>query len=50
MNLAKADPIGKAVRLYVDVDNRKAMEVYERMGMRKLDESCFDEVDFVFKH
>lgn len=50
VRLAKADPLGKAVRLYVDVDNKKAMEVYERMGMKKLEESCFDEVDFVFKH
>lgn len=46
--MAKADPIGKAVRLYVDCDNKKAMEVYERLGMKKLEESIFDEVDFVF--
>ena len=44
---AKQDPIAKSVRLYVDQENKKAMDVYERLGMIKLDESVFMEVDFV---
>ena len=45
---AKADPMGKAVRLYVDYDNDSAMEVYGRLGMQKMDTWAFDEIDFKF--
>jgi len=44
---AKSDSIAKSVRLYVDQENKKAMDVYERLGMTKHDESVFMEVDFV---
>ena len=31
----------KCIRLYVDLDNVRAQEVYRRLGMRKIEE-CFD--------
>ena len=46
---AKADPITKAVRLYVEHDNYTAQAVYEKLGMSKLDTCNFDEKDFVFE-
>ena len=45
---AKADPLTKAVRLYVEHDNFTAQAVYEKLGMAKLDTGAFDERDFVF--
>lgn len=50
VKIAKEDPIGKSVRLYVDADNQNAMKVYEKMGMSKMDETNFDELDFHFEH
>ena len=47
---AKADPITKAVRLYVDHDNETAMAVYSKLGMTCMDSWAFDEKDFVFSH
>ena len=46
---AKADPMVKAVRLYVEHDNYTAQAVYEKLGMSKLDTCNFDEKDFVFE-
>ena len=50
MDLAKADPLAKAVRLYVEKDNETAMAVYEKMGMEKMTDWNFDEVDYIFNH
>ena len=47
---AKADPMTKGVRLYVDHDNHTAMAVYEKLGMEKMDTWAFDEKDFVYSH
>ena len=42
---AKADPLAKCVRLYVEHDNYTAMKVYEKVGMDKMDTWNFDERD-----
>ena len=47
---AKADPITKAVRLYVDHDNMTAQTVYSKLGMSCMDSWAFDESDFIFSH
>ena len=48
-NLAKADPMVKCVRLYVDTTNGKAMDVYTKMGMHNIeDDFDFNETDFHF--
>ena len=47
---AKADPIAKCVRLYVDSENTKAQAVYSQLGMAKLDGINFEEHDFHFSH
>lgn len=50
VRVAKEDPIGKSVRLYVDLDNNKAIEVYEKMGMNRMAETNFEELDLHFSH
>lgn len=50
VRIAKEDPLGKSVRLYVDCENSKAIDVYEKLGMSKLAESNFEEADFHFSH
>ena len=47
---AKADPITKEVRLYVEKENTVAITVYEKLGMKRLDGWSFDEKDFVLPH
>lgn len=47
---AKADPIGKSVRLYVDATNTKAQAVYSKLGMSKLEGYNFEELDLHFSH
>ena len=37
----------KCVRLYVETENDKAMQVYEALGMQKLSHYNFDEQDWV---
>ena len=45
---AKADPMIKCIRLYVDVDNVNAQNAYKRIGMRKLENTDFYESDFFY--
>ena len=47
---AKADPLVKCVRLYVELDNMQAQAVYEKLGMDKMDTYEFNEKDLVFSH
>ncbi|CDW74486.1 gcn5-related n-acetyltransferase [Stylonychia lemnae] len=47
---AKLDPLAKSIKLYVDHDNERAMKTYEKLGMNKLAESNFDEIDVHFSH
>ena len=47
---AKADSFVKAVRLYVEHDNKTAQMVYSALGMGKVETFAFDEIDFVFSH
>lgn len=47
---AKADPLCKCVRLYVETENEKAMATYENLGMDKMTNLSYDEVDFEFSH
>ena len=47
---AKADPLVKCVRLYVELENMTAQAVYEKLGMEKMDTYEFNEKDFVFSH
>jgi len=47
---AKLDPLCKSIKLYVDIDNERAMRTYEKMGMSKTEASNFDEIDFHFSH
>ena len=45
---AKADPLVKCVRLYVETENEVAMKVYSAMGMTNIHEEYkFFERDFV---
>lgn len=48
IKIARKDPLAKSVRLYVDADNERAIGVYERLGMTRLTECNFDELDFHF--
>ena len=47
---AKADPLVKCVRLYVELENLQAQAVYEKLGMTKMDTHDFYEIDTVFSH
>ena len=47
---AKQVPDVKCVRLYVEKENETAINVYEKLGMSRLDTFDFDEIDFVFSH
>ena len=47
--LADADPSVKCVRLLVHESNTNAQNVYQRLGMSKLDTHNFDEVDYVIQ-
>ncbi len=49
-NQARADPLVKCVRLYVETGNLAAQAVYKALGMQELIDYNFDEVDFVFGH
>lgn len=40
---------GKALRLYADLTNQRAMEVYRHLGMTELNEK-FYEIDFAFSN
>ena len=46
---ARRDPIGKCVRLYVELENQTAQSVYSALGMAKMDHLNFYENDFVFR-
>ena len=47
--IAKADPIVKCIRLYVDTTNGRAMGVYNKMGMYNIEDNYdFNEADFHF--
>ena len=47
--IAKADPLVKCVRLYVDTTNGRAMGVYGKMGMYNIEDNYdFSEMDFTF--
>jgi len=46
ISIARADPLVKAVRLYVEKDNKNAQATYERMGMRKVEGIAFEEIDY----
>ena len=50
VDTATKDPLGKGVRLYVELENYTAQSVYEKFGMTKLDDWNFDEKDLVFEH
>ena len=46
-DMARADPKVKAVRLYVEVTNKRAMTVYSKVGMINIEEGYdFHEVDY----
>ena len=47
---AKADPLNKEVRLYVEKENDTAISVYEKLGMGRMDGWNFDEMDLVLPH
>lgn len=49
-SVAKADPVVKCVRLYVETENTNAQKVYSALGMTALTEYNFDEIDFVLGH
>lgn len=44
---ARKDPKVVCVRLYVETENEKAKAVYSAMGMTQMDDSSFEEVDFI---
>ena len=45
--LAKSDPWVKCVRLYVELTNKRAQTVYEKVGMVNLDQQKeFHEIDY----
>ena len=48
--IAKADPMAKCVRLFVETDNSTAQTVYEKLNMTKMDTSEFNEIDLTFSH
>ena len=47
---AKADPLVKCVRLYVELDNNTAQSTYERLGMSKMDTYDYLENDWTYAH
>ena len=51
MMIARADPVIKCVRLYVELTNTSAQAVYSKMGMENLDGERgkeFHEIDYVW--
>ena len=45
---AKNEEIVKSVRLYVDVDNKEAQQVYQKLGMSQLKDYFMEELDLHF--
>ena len=50
VEIAKQDPLGQSVRLYVDKENTNAQQVYSKLGMQVFGNYNFDEIDFHFSH